>query len=119
MDLKPIGERAQIFIFGGGDGTVLIVTAHGFSKIKPFGPETLRELQAVSELVRIGDGQEFGEVAARLSSNALAHISERTGVTDASVIFMDGDDITYCGNGLRPVPIHYGGGGGGGQEAAG
>jgi hypothetical protein len=106
-----------IILFGGGDGGGIRFTAHGIVKIPPFDPELLRELQAVNELVRIGDGKEFGEVAARLSSNALARISQSTGTPGASVVFADGDDIIYCGNGLRPVPIHFGGGGGGQQVA--
>ena len=99
-----------VILFGGGDAGGIIITSHGIKRIPPFGPDVLRELQAVNSLVNLTSGKEFGDVASRLSANALAQVGKATGTTGASVVFADGDDIVYCGNGLRPGPIPHGGG---------
>jgi hypothetical protein len=96
-----------VILFGGGDAGGLVITAHGIRRIPPFGPEVLHELRAVNNLVRVG--KEFNDVAARLSGQALAQIGKATGTTGASVVFADGDDVVYCGNGRIPVPIPHGG----------
>lgn len=98
-----------VILFGGGDAGGLIITAHGIKRIPPFGPEILHELRAVNSLTHLADGKEFGDVAARLSGSALAQIAKATGTTGASVVFADGDDFTYCGNGRKPVPFPIGG----------
>jgi hypothetical protein len=99
-----------VIILGGGDAGVLIITPHGIKRVGPIGPDVIRELRAVNSLVHIAEGKEFGDVASRLSANALAHIGKATGTTGASVVFAEDDDILYCGNGLRPGPIPHGGG---------
>ena len=95
-----------VIVLGGGDGGVLIITPHGIRRVGPFGPEVLHELRAVNNLVRVN--KEFGDVAARLSSVALAQIGKATGTSGASVVFADGDDFVYCGNGRPPVPLPHG-----------
>ena len=102
-------EREIIIILGGGE-IVIIITPHGIKRVGPIGPDVFRELRAVNSLVHIAEGREFGDVTSRLSANALAHIGKVTGTTGASVLFADADDILYCGNGLRPVPLPRGGG---------
>jgi hypothetical protein len=99
-----------VILFGGGDAGGIIITAHGIKRIPPFGPEVLRELRAVNSLANSANGKEFGDVASRLSANALAQVGRATGTTGASVMFADGDDFVYCGNGVRPGPIPHGGG---------
>jgi hypothetical protein len=96
-----------VILFGGGDAGGLVITAHGIRRIPPFGPEILHELRAVNNLVRVG--REFGDVATRLSGQALAQIGKATGTTGASVVFADGDDVVYCGNGRPPIPFPHGG----------
>jgi hypothetical protein len=99
-----------VILFGGGDAGGIIITAHGIKRIPPFGPEVLRELRAVNHLTHIGDGREHADSAARLSAAALTRIGKATGTTGASVMFADGDDFVYCGNGRKPIPVPHGGG---------
>jgi len=96
-----------VILFGGGDAGGIIITAHGIKRIPPFGPEVLHQLKAVNALVRVGgDGaSELGEVAARLSNTVVAHVEKTAGAQGASVLFLDGDDGVYCGNGQKPIPV--------------
>ncbi|HEY3569070.1 MAG TPA: hypothetical protein VGP73_14135 [Thermoanaerobaculia bacterium] len=96
----------MVIVLGGGDAGVLIITPKGIRRIGPFGPEVLHELKAVNNLVRVG--KEFGDVATRLSGHALAQIGKATGTSGASVVFADGDDVVYCGNGKLPIPLPHG-----------
>lgn len=87
-----------VILLGGGDGGVLVITSHGIRRIPPFNPDVIRELKAVNNLIRVEGGGEAKDVAARLSSSALAHVAKATGLTGASLLFEDGDDVLHCGN---------------------
>jgi len=96
-----------VILFGGGDAGGFIITAHGIKPIPPFPADVLYQLKAVNSLTRIhGDhAGELGEVAARLSNTVVAHVEKATGAQGASVLFLDGDDGFYCGNGKKPIPV--------------
>jgi hypothetical protein len=97
-----------MILFGGGDGGGLVITSHGVRRIPPFGPEVLHQLKAVNNLVRLRDGSEFSDVAARLADHALVQVGKAAGISGASAVFVDGDDVVYCGNGKIPVPLPHG-----------
>src|SRR3954471_24937532 len=100
LDKEPIMEI--VILFGGGDAGGIIITAHGIKRIPPFGPEILLELPAVNSLANLANRQDIGDVSSRLSVTALAEVGKATGTTGVSVMFADGDDFVYGGNGKKP-----------------
>jgi hypothetical protein len=104
-----------VLLYGGGDGGGLIIAPRGVTRIPPFDPAILRQLEATSRFVHAAHGvrnkrqqKELIQIATKASNLVVEQLESVVGPLDgdAKVIFDDDDGGFVCGStGKLPIPI--------------